>query len=653
MKYNIWMVFITVLGSVQLTYAQFNFKKHKVVKGDDVYSIAKENGTTPEAIYQLNPTARQGIQPDTFIVLPNIISPPEKQVEGLTFKKHRTKSKETLYSVAKKYKVTVDAIKEHNDFLYRDPLRKGDIIRIPLPANKVVRKIGKNNSDKPVVIIESTTPTTKFYTIQPKDTRYGVARKFGITIPELENMNPNLGQEFPIGQQILVSSKEVFAESAAEAASDPTYELYEVLPKETLYSLGRRYKISVDSIGVLNPNVNEGLKAGMVLRMPNMGGNAAALLAGGEPMIMDLQNNIRNPKTKNIAVMLPFGINSVDFNDEENVKEHLKKSKVVRLTVDFYSGVLMAVNKAKKNGISSHIEVCDTQKSDKRVGQLISQKDLKTYDAVIGPLYQKNVEKAASILKSSDVPIFSPISNKALKSSYNNIYQTKPSDKVLEDKMIAFVKQDTLPKNLIIIADAKSKAKKERLKMHFPEAKILDPKDGNFLKEADLIKVIGEEPSEIRTWVFLESESMELVSNVIPFLNARAKTHKVTLFTTNKSNAYDNESVLNQHLSKLNLHYPSVNREAPSYSKKRFAKSYKAKYGVRPNEYAIRGYDLTYDILLRLSAKEDEQELAEGNLLTEYIENKFYYKPNEKGGFTNASCYILKYVDGLEIKVAN
>jgi len=98
------------------------------------------------------------------------------------------------------------------------------------------------------------------------------------------------------------------------------------------------------------------------------------------------------------------------------------------------------------------------------------------------------------------------------------------------------------------------------------------------------------------------------------------------------------------------LHYPSVYNEASSAYKTRFTGDYIAKYGVRPNNYATRGYDLTYDLLLRLAAKKDEEQLSEGNLLTEYVENKFYYKANEKGGFTNASCYILKYVEGLEIK---
>lgn len=643
MKYNICIIFLAIIGSVQLSYAQFNFKQHKVVKGDDVYTIAKEHGTTPEAIYKLNPMAKQGIQPGAFLVLPNVIKAPEKKVEGVTFKKHKTKSKETLYSVAKKYNVEVDDIKEHNDFLYSNPLRKGDIVSIPVASKKVLRKIGKKDKEG------TKNKATKIYTIQPKDTRYGVARKFGITIPELENMNPNLGEDFPIGTQILVSSEEAFAESAVDAASNPNYELYEVLPKETLYSLGKRYEISVDSIKTLNPNVKDGLRAGIVLRMPNKGGGGT-VFSVGEPLATNLENNISNPNTKKIAIMLPFGTGTVDFNDEEKIKEHINKSKVVRLTVDFYSGALMAVEKAKKKGISSVIEVYDTQKSDKRVVQLISEKGLKEYDALIGPLYDKNVAKAAAELNKSNVPVFSPISNKA-ESKYNNLYQTRPSAGILENKIIAFAKKDSSPKNIIIIADAKSKEIRDRLKKEFPKAKVLDPKEGNFIKVEELVEIIGEEPSEIPTWVFLESKSMELVSNVVPFLNSRAKTHKVTLFTTNKTNAYENESILNEHLSNLNLHYPSVNKEVSSTAKGNFTGAYIAKYGVRPNKYAIRGYDLTYDLLLRLAAKKDEEALVNNNTLTEYIENKFHYKPNQKGGFVNTSCYILSYEKGLEIKV--
>lgn len=645
MRNNIWLLAFTLFGAVNIASAQFNFKQHKVVKGDDVYSIAKEYGTTPEAIYELNPMAKNGIQPDTFIVLPNVIAPPEKHVEGITFKKHKTKSKETLYSVAKKYKVTVDDIKEHNEFLQKEPLRKGDIIKIPLPApktNKIVRKIGKKNED----IVKEEISKTKIYTIQPKDTRYGIARKFGLTIPELENMNPNLGDTFPIGTQILVAKEEAVSNDDEVLNDDNTFELYEVKPKETLYSLGKRYKIELDSIEVLNPYVKDGLKAGMILKMPNL---FSSLKPGEEPAIVNLENNISNTSAKKIAVLLPFNIANVDFSDEEAVENHLK-SRSVSLSADFYSGVLLAVERAKEKGISTTLEVCDTKKSDRVVQQIISQKDLKSFDAVIGPLFQKNVEKAASQLKGSGVTVLSPISSK-VRANSKNFFQTRPTELILQDKLIAFAKKDSLTKkNIVIIADKKSSAIKQKLISNFPEAKILDPEEENFVKESKLVEVFGEEESEIPTWVFLETKNMGLISNVVPFLNARAKTHKVKLFTTEKSNAYESESILNLHLSNLNFHFPSFKNESTNSTKEKFIKSYTKKYGAAPNSYAIRGYDITYDLLLRLSVEEKVKSIANSQYVTEYVENKFFYVKNDEGGFTNRASYILCYRPGLEIE---
>ncbi|WP_010520715.1 LysM peptidoglycan-binding domain-containing protein [Aquimarina agarivorans] len=643
---NIWTLLVVLLSCIQFTQAQFNFKQHKVEKGEDVYSIAKLYGTTPDAIYNLNPMAKEGIQPDTFIVLPNVVAPPEKFVEGIVFKKHKTKKKETLYSISRKYTVSVDDIKEYNTFLESDPLRKGDILKIPLPApkmNKVVRKLGgKKKSDTDGLVSKNSAKATKIYTVQPKETRYGIARKFGITIPELENMNPNLGEDFPIGIQILVPA-EVSDDSTN---TDQKFKLYQVMPKETVYSLTRRFEISSDSLAVLNPAVKDGLKAGMILRLPNL--DDLNLTSSG--VLMNLENRISYPNTKNIAVMLPFGMNKVDFDEEDEVKEHIKKSKVVRLTVDFYSGILLAVEAAKQKGISVNLDVYDTQKSDAVVSKLIKSKNLELSDAIIGPLYKKNVEKAASLLTATNTPVLSPISNK-VDAKLKNLFQTVPTAAVLEDKIIAFVKNYTSEKSIIIIADKKNAAIKEKLQTAFPNAKVLDPEEENFITETKLTEALGKPDDKKKTLVFLESANMQLISNVVPFLNAKAKSHKITLFTTNKSNAYDNESILNTHLSNLKFHYPSMQKEVDTTKLSEFYKNYKSKYGVMPNHYAVRGYDLAYDLLLRLGSSFDIYEQASQNFTTEYNEYKFGYVMSPEGGYTNAACYIMRYAEGLQFKV--
>jgi hypothetical protein len=65
-----------------------------------------------------------------------------------------------------------------------------------------------------------------------------------------------------------------------------------------------------------------------------------------------------------------------------------------------------------------------------------------------------------------------------------------------------------------------------------------------------------------------------------------------------------------------------------------------------------RGYDLTLDLLFRLSS--DENNFNSSNFIeTEYIENKFKYLKNKDSlGYRNISTFIIKY-ENLELKVVD
>ena len=75
-----------------------------------------------------------------------------------------------------------------------------------------------------------------------------------------------------------------------------------------------------------------------------------------------------------------------------------------------------------------------------------------------------------------------------------------------------------------------------------------------------------------------------------------------------------------------------------------FITGYESKYGVKPNRFAIRGYDVMLDVLLRLSSEESNLYAASGSgIETEYIENKFRYNKKLFGGYVNEAAYIVQY----------
>jgi hypothetical protein len=105
-------------------------------------------------------------------------------------------------------------------------------------------------------------------------------------------------------------------------------------------------------------------------------------------------------------------------------------------------------------------------------------------------------------------------------------------------------------------------------------------------------------------------------------------------------------------LSNLKFHYPSVNRPYNADSPNGFIKQYKREYGIEPNKYAVRGFDLTLDILLRLASDEDLYIASSNDIETEYLENKFRYAKKLSGGYYNESVYILQYTPDLTIEEA-
>lgn len=707
------LIFLLLIVS-GVTYAQ-QYKSHKVAKGENVYRIAKRYNTTPEAIYKINPTAKEGISEGEILAIPvlsdqeykihvvekgdtvyslskkynisvetiYLLNPeadkginlgqilnvgkidkknttrlddnkeggkdavldslktiPEKQ-KIIRYITHKVKKKETLYSIAKNYKITVEDIKKNNKRLYSEQIRKKDKLRIPVFASE------STGSEPAKILTDSRLSTTTRYTIKPKDTKYSIARRHGITINELEQLNPNINSEFPVGMQITVPTS-VFV--SLKDAVQPGFELYQVKPKETIFRILRRTGISSDSLFKMNPYLREGLKAGMVITIPK--DTLAISKSLSKEKYVDLGKNLYNFSPKKIAVMLPFGLDTLNFEARKETEGYLKSKQSLRIALDLYSGILIAIDSAKTRGITTELTVFDTQKNNNTeyVKGLIAENDFKNTDAIIGPLYQNNAEIVASQLKKYNTPIFSPASRKESE-LYNNIFQTRPTNEILQDKIISFVEKDSTSKNIVIIVQqgAKYEEVKKKLVAKFPDAKIAKIEEGNYLYEVRLNKVLDKNKPN---WVFLESDDVAMISNVIPLLNAKAESHKITLFTTDKNNAFDDDNIKNEHLSKLHMHYPSVDKEFDNKEEEitPFIERYKKQYGSDPNKWAIRGFDIAYDILMRLGTSDNIYNAAFDGT-TEYVKNKFNYSKKLLGGYSNQAAYLVKFDDELKLSV--
>ncbi|WP_418603458.1 LysM peptidoglycan-binding domain-containing protein [Hwangdonia sp.] len=634
------LVFILVLAFGFTSVNAQNFSTHQVKKGETIEEVAKRYFVTPSDIYELNPDAKKELKPNTILIIPLSKAQKPKMVtvkELQGFEKHKTRRKETLYSLAKKYNVTEDDIKKYNKFLYADPLRKGDKLQIP------IFKITEEIEAEP----------TKTYIVQPKEGKWRIAYKFGISVKELEELNPEMDEVLKDGQEIIVPN----IEDGEEREVDDKYSYYKVLPKEGFYRLKLKLGLEKEALEALNPGLAEsGLKVGMILKIPF--NDALSIELSNS---INLTDSIRDFNTKHIAVMLPFRLNRVDFQSKEDTKNSIVKDRYLDTSLDFYSGVLMAIDSLKTLGISLKVDVYDTKNEIGEVSKIINENDFETVDAVIGPLTSNTFDKAALELRRYNVPVVSPIGlNLKL---YDNVFQSRPPNDKLKSTLVNYVKTDTLPSNIIVISDSKHTQISNDLKRDFNHAKQIHSRknkksgdDDFFVTKEDIEEAL--KPG--KNLVFLETKNEGFVSNVTSILASLIKAEdlitkteavEIVLATTNMNAAFTADGVSNEHLSKLQFLYAATSKSYNESDNNAFVKRYKNLYNTTPNSAAVKGFDLTMDVVLRIVSSEDLYMSVNNAPLTEYVENKFAYKKKLFGGYYNDTVYLVNYQDLTVVEV--
>ncbi|HEA30526.1 MAG TPA: LysM peptidoglycan-binding domain-containing protein [Leeuwenhoekiella sp.] len=625
-------LFIFVICSCA-SLGQQSYSNHKVREGETISAIANKYNITVYELYRLNPEARDGLYPGLVLVLPGskaAMAQKEKESrrKEQEFKTHTVEQGETIYSLAKMYGVSEETIKRYNEQLNTAELRTGEEIKIPVNNGKMT-----SETQKP-------TKTNRKHVVKPKETIYGLASMYGITIEELMELNPDMPDNLPIGTILNVPDKSYTADAKMD---DAKFGYYEVKQGDTFYSLTRRWSMTDEELIKLNPALEDGLQQGMILKLPKN-----SILAGEEldgSGAQDLTQNLTDFSEKNVAVLLPFSTNS----PADSLKGMLARNGLSRIALDFYSGALMAVDSAKALGLSTNLYIYDTQYvrgqdavNTSMVNEILDRDDFSDMDVVIGPLLGQNVTEVSNKLKRKGIPVVSPLTPRLEMKS--NLFQSRPNDNMLRDHMLDYIDVSGRDKNIIVIADAKNQEIKNRILNLYPDAKILDPQSGDsgyYLNPEDILKRLDKEREN---WVILETNDIPLISNTVTKASTLVADHKISLMTTSKGDAYDSEDISNMTLMRLGFQFPSIDKQGNlDGALSNFAANYRKKYGVAPNNYAIRGFDLTLDTLLRLASAEDLYASANSGVETHYLENKFNYMKAAQDGFYNKAVYILKY----------
>lgn len=314
----------------------------------------------------------------------------------------------------------------------------------------------------------------------------------------------------------------------------------------------------------------------------------------------------------------------------------------------------MAVDSIAKLGISVEVKTFDNQLDLSTTKNILFRETLADISAIVGPMDPLSLKEVALQAAEYDVPVITPNLPKS-DLSLSNVFFSSTSDEILRESMLKYIKDKVVDHNIIIIADEKNSAVRDTILQRFPLAKILQvqEEEKNIGIDREILATMLSE--EFENWVFVETDNFKLISSVVSILNAFEDSYldlensteklKVRMLTTNKKKGFDNDIISITHLSNLNFTYPSVSREVGNSS---FVGAYRKRFGDIPDRYAIRGFDLTYDLLLKLAFKNNLMEVSQIMGETEYTGNKFSYEKDMTSGYFNQASYIMA-IDDLRI----
>ena len=556
-----------------------------------------------------------------------------------SFISHKVRKGETIDFLIAKYGITKPQLKEYNPSIESLGIRKKMNLRIPVFQLK----------KPPIITTSISRPSLEYITheVAPKENKWRLAYQFNTTIELLDSLNPEIKTGLKIGQKIRIP-KTTFFKLIPE--KDSIYNYYKVLPKEGFYRIKKKLGVDEVLLDSLNPNLKEtGLIAGMILKIP--GGQSGNYKIEDDLLVerVNLVDSIFLKEEINFSLLLPFKANEIVFDSVEDTKKLLSARNLHTLSLDFYSGVIFALDNINKKGLKVVLNTYDTENNYSKLDEIVDELVTKRTDFIVGPLIPSNFDYVSNKKVIENIPKINPLSTNPVVSR-KNVYQSITTAETLRKKMFTYLDRviDTT-QNVVIVADSLNRSIEKQLKTQFPWAISLRPQKGDYILSelADSLLV-----DSLPNKVILETQSFPLIANALSQFNAQnSGDRKVQLFTSYRSNAYNNENLTRKVLGGIKFTYPVGFKPLNYSSNEIFIESFEKRFGKRPNKESLRGYDLVMDLILRTAVSDNlEKSLEFGE--TQYRSNRFLYGLDENESFINRALFLLQHrgYEILEIK---
>ncbi len=486
------------------------FYQHTVTKGNTIYNLSKTYGVSKDVITKYNPQVKEGLS------LGMVLKIPLKKTKTNDFIYHIVKKKETLFQIANIYNVSVEDIKAANQ-LKGETISKGQYLKIPSFASIAPAPSESNQTAEPKSNLDE--KKYAYYTVQPKETLFTISKRFGLSIDALMYLNDLNSIDIKTGQKLLIPR--VLVENQRNIKTDTAkFVQHKVMPKETLYGIAREYAVSIEVIKAVNKLEEKQIQIGQILNIPRVLNTSAYIehrvykrreklkqIAGeynvsvsalkkanpsvpsklkkGESLLIpvgfietdfakdqvielelpgtvvdevkeikpECEQDINYNAKYKVAFMLPLYLEEVDSLMTLSYAELLenKTSKPFKY-IEYLEGAYMAVDELQEQGLELEFQIYDVTHDIEKTNKVLSNPKLKEVDLIISLVYSKNFELISDYSKKYHIPLVNTLS-KRRKIIYENpyVFKVEPNKGDMYREISEYILEKYSSSNIIVV----------------------------------------------------------------------------------------------------------------------------------------------------------------------------------------------------------
>jgi len=626
-----------------------------------------------------------------------------EQFKGKSYYIHFVQKGETLADIAKAYNVKTDVIIAENPEA-QQKIYVSQVLKIPV--TKITTDSGKAISDFPVKPASEKTEapadqqvtlkqkvTYTEYRVQKKETLYGIAKKFGVGMNDIIEANPGLkviehgmilripkkaeGENKPLIEQKAKPTEPVSVSKPFvkhENENTPIkLESYKVKPKETLYSIAKEHNISIETLIEMNPELSDGLKAGLVIKVPAIGGKAEPApgkeletkpIQRQETQYEEVERNspcrphTRQGQLYKVALMLPFDLSETDslLATDISVMKHAGDYKPFNF-IQIYEGALLALDSIEKTGgnVKFYVYDSDAGNDTAKTRKILLKPEMKDMDLIIGPVFARSSATAARFAAKHEINIVNPLSKRGEIVKGNTcIFKVQPSENAVAEKLAAFIIRQHPDANVLIVRNTNAenpdlaKLLQQKIKNQLQQTGRVGSAIPvtNIIYQTESFDGVSNHLSSVKeNIVIVLSNNSVFIPDFISRLNNFHKSHNIILIGSPGWETLDPET---DYLVNLNYHQYSfswINYSDPAI--KNFQKKFQSRFATEPenDKYAFLGYDMTFFFVKSLMEFGHDFGPCIGNQANKSEAPFNFKKSGSKDGYENEHLNILKIED--------